>query len=204
MNVDDPIAPVTDYFEDELFEPPMKSSKLDLDLLDVDVILSEPHSIDHKISEFQIPNKSKVFLTHVASSNTVYIRSADRNENRAYIKLIRAVAEYCLDAVPLDEAPQPGDTIAAQFEGIYYRCRVVYVFEHTDEAMVDFIDFGNVEKIQLSDARHLTKELQPMKPTIKLITLKGMSSKNADAKKHLQSLVTDMTKLNLVNESGEH
>lgn len=204
MVVDDPVAPFTDYFEDELFEPPKKSSKLDLDLLDVDVILSDHHSIDLKISEFKIPNKSEVFLTHVASSNTVYIRSADKKESRAYLQLIRSVAEYCVRAVPLSEIPQPGDTIAALFEKIYFRARVVYVFEHTDEAMVDFIDFGNVEKIQLSDARHLTEALQPIKPTIKMITLKGMNSKNADAKKHLQSLVGNLTKMILVNENGEH
>lgn len=205
MVVDDPVAPFTDYFEDELFEPPKKSSKLDLDLFDVDVILSDHHSIDLKTTEFEIPNKSNVFLTHAASSNTVYIRSADKIGNRAYLKLIRAVADYCEHAVPLSEVPQPGDTIAALFERIYFRARVVYVFEHTDEAMVDFIDFGNVEKIQLSDARHLTEAFQPIKPTIKMITLKGMNSKNADAKKHLQSLVSDMTKLILVvNENGEH
>lgn len=196
--------PTADYFEDELVEePPVKSSKLDMDLLDVDMIESEHHLIDdQKTPEFTIPNKSKVYMTHVASSSTVFVRSANENDNLAYLKLIRAIAGYCDQAVGLAEIPEEGDIIAALFEGIYYRCRVIYVFDHTDDAVVDFIDFGNVEKIQLSDARYLAQEFQMINPKVQMITLKGMTNKNAEAFKHLKSLVSEFKKMILVYENG--
>lgn len=177
--------------------------QLDMDLLDVNFDEPKHNSIDHEISHFQNSNKLNVYLTHAASSNTVYIRSAIPSENKSYIKLIKAIDEYCRHAVPLEEEPEPGDFIAARFDGIYFRCRVVYVPSNTHEALVDFIDFGNVEKIQLSEALYLSHEFRTIKPTVEMVTLKGMTNKNAVALKQLRSLVSDARELILHRANGE-
>lgn len=198
--VDDPLASAMEFFEDELVEPPKKSTKLDAESVGIDMVDMNNQTT---IPELQIPNKSKVYLTHASSSNTVYVRSGEKNDERAYIKLIKETAECCENAAELEYTPEPGAIIAALFDRIYYRCRVVYVSPHTDDALVDFIDFGNVEKIQLSKARTLPQELQVIKPTVKMITLKGVPSKDAKALKRLKSLVNKLWKLTLVNENGE-
>lgn len=183
--------------------PPTESSKLDLDLLNVEFIESNHRATDPETSECDISNGSEVYLAHVASSNTVYIRSGDKTANRRYVKLLHAIAEYCVNAAPLEEKPEMGDIIAALYDGIYHRCRVVYVSVHTDDALVDFIDFGNVEKIHLSDARCLAQEFVVIKPTVKMITLKGLTNKNAKALAYLKSLVHKLKKMTLVSENGD-
>lgn len=201
--MEQPLNPDAEYFEDELIEPPTKSSKMDLDLLDVEFIEATPPAAAPEKYECDISNMSKVYLAHAASSNTVYIRSADKAASKRYVKLLHAIAEYCVDAAPLEELPKTGDVIAALYDGIYHRCRVVYVSAHTDDALVDFIDFGNVEKIHLSDARCLAQEFVVIKPTVKMITLKGMTNKNAKAMEHLKSLVHNLERMILVCENGD-
>lgn len=198
--VDDPLASTMDYFEDELVEPPKKSTKLDAESLDIDTVDMKNQPT---IPELQIPNKSKVYLTHASSSNIVYVRSAEKNDDRTYIKLIKEIAECCENAAQLEESPEPGKIIAALYDRIYYRCRVVYVSPLTDDALVDFIDFGNVEKIKLSEARSLPHEFQTIMPTVKMIMLKGVPSKDAEALKQLKSLVNRLRRLTLVHENGE-
>lgn len=169
----------------------------------MDLLDEEYQSADDNMQSMTLPNKSKVFLTYVSNSKIIYVRSAERSESRAYINLLRSIGDYIDHAVPLIEVPAQGAIIAAIFEGIFYRCRVIYVSVHSDDILVDFIDFGNVEKIKFADARYLPQEFQTIKPTVTMITLKGLTDQNSNAMRHLKLLVGKIMKLILYYENGD-
>lgn len=187
-------APNGDSFEDEILQKP-GSDVVDSGLAETD----SSNSASNSDAEFH--NKS-VYLVHVANSSTVFVRSADEEDDRAYTKFIKTVHKQSKQSINLDETPKLGEIISAPFEGLYCRGRIDYISSYSNYAMVDFIDFGHVEKVDLTEMRLLSTELTKAKPTLKAITIEGVAKNDAEAKRFLGKLVRMKTILFLEHKNG--
>ena len=72
---------------------------------------------------------------------------------------------YCNfpNTVIFGHSPKPGDLVAGLFEEIWYRAEVLKSVS-SDKVMLQFIDFGNVEMVDLKDIRYMPERFVGILP----------------------------------------
>lgn len=106
----------------------------------------------------ELPHGKLVVITSVIDQNTVFVRSFAEKDNDRYLKYLNDVVESSKAAPTLDNMPKIGDIVLAEFEGAYYRALVALIVR--DEAVVAFLEFGNLEKKLISTLKKLRDDLK--------------------------------------------
>lgn len=116
------------------------------------------------VEKCELPSNNKlVAITNVISHKTVFLRSIERDDNERYLKYLNDVSE-CSKTAPQVDVPKKGDIVLAEFEGSYYRAVVARI--ENDEAVVAFLEFGNVEKNHIKNLKELREDLKYVKSFI--------------------------------------
>ncbi|XP_077271610.1 vreteno [Temnothorax americanus] len=97
---------------------------------------------------------SKVCLTSYRNHYNMFVRSLDEEEVEYYNNVMQTVAQYAQTAPHLTEAPDPQQIVIAPYnsDGNSYRAMVVNLVEN-DKARIVYIDFGNVDIIDIKDLK---------------------------------------------------
>lgn len=120
-----------------------------------------------------IPNNSEVFITHVRNHQSVYIRSANTNDE--YAKLITEVEVAAKTQPKLTVYPKRQDIVMAPFEGMFYRAMVINSDKASGTVKVGFIDFGNSDEVQFGHMKSLPEELRTHRRLIIMVNLKNLN-----------------------------
>lgn len=106
------------------------------------------------------PEGSRVKITTSLQSGTVYIyhnngQHGGQSDFQTLINRLHQAADN--ESRPLQAAPQLDDVVFAQFQGMFYRAKVLAV---KDGAKIDvqFPDFGNLDTVAWKEAREITNE----------------------------------------------
>lgn len=153
-----------------------------------------------------IPNNSEVFITHVRSHRTVYIRSALTNDD--YMKLITEVEEASKTQPRLTVFPGKNDVVMAPFDGIYYRGMVISGDKASGIVKIGFIDFGNSEEVPFSHLKSLPENLQKYGRLVVQVALKDIhddyeSNEKENMCKHLNELCNEAVGLKVKSDNAE-
>ncbi|XP_055304146.1 uncharacterized protein LOC129569380 [Sitodiplosis mosellana] len=138
-----------------------------------------------------IPDNTEVYITHVRTHRSVYIRSALTNDE--YAKLITEVGETSKTQPKLTVHPNRNDIVMAPFDGMYYRAIVISCDKANAMVKVGFIDFGNSDEVPFSHIKALPKHLQTHRRLIIPVALKGIhddyeTNEKDNMSKHLGEL----------------
>lgn len=119
-----------------------------------------------------IDGSSLVIITTVIDERTVYVRSI--SDTTEYIKANEDITEFSRRAVNLTVLPEKGDIILSKFNGIYYRALVTNIVNKYT-VVVAYLEYGNVERKNLTDLKKLKPELQLIPTFINKVNLKDIS-----------------------------
>lgn len=109
-----------------------------------------------------IENNARVIICYTTNHYSLFIRSMEKSDDKAYSKVLTDVNAAAIKSIELTEMPEKNDIVAAYFEGGYYRA-VVIKTESTDKIRVAFIDFGNVADVSLNEIRKISDGLKSQK-----------------------------------------
>lgn len=106
---------------------------------------------------------------------------------------------YYLTAPSLSEKPAIGQMVAAQFYDDWYRATIKSIENET--ALVIYVDYGNEEKVNISDLKLLSEELQYEPITLIKIKLNHFVNKpfSQNALQYLEQLAINETFLKAVS-----
>lgn len=147
-----------------------------------------------------LADNTLVAITAIVDHKTIFLRSFETKDNVKYLKYLNDVLESSKTAMPLNQIPKTGDIVLAEFQGAYYRAVVAQVEE--DYVVVAFVEFGNLEKMPLSNLKELRADLKYMKQFIFKAHLPDL---NADLKSdqclvYLHDLLADYTPLKFIGK----
>lgn len=148
-----------------------------------------------------IRNNFDVFITHNCGYQKCYIRSADKECDSLYRKLLILVSKYSQNAKFLNVMPEVGNIVVAPYFGFYFRAKVLQTNDATATVQIRFIDFGNKITTHWNVLKHLDERLQNAKVFIEKIYLKDINEMPNDAvrqcNRYLKDLITNKQKLNI-------
>lgn len=104
-------------------------------------------------------NHSPIIITFAVDHRRVYVRSAEPHAIEDYNQTMMAVNEAAESATPLVEPPVRSSFVLAHYDNVFYRALVLAVDDDVDQIDVAYIDFGNKERKQLADLRHMPADL---------------------------------------------
>ncbi|KAL0099788.1 hypothetical protein PUN28_019894 [Cardiocondyla obscurior] len=101
---------------------------------------------------FPINNKSEICLTSYRNHYCMFARSLDEEQVEYYNKVLQTVAKIAPTAPNLTRPPADQEIVIAPFEdGNSYRAMVLRA--ENDKARIVYIDFGNVDVIDVKDLK---------------------------------------------------
>lgn len=103
-------------------------------------------------------SNTKVKLTSFVDFKTIYVRPSNPEDDKKFIKLMNDVSKAAKTSDALTTA-KSGLLVLVQFEMIYHRALILKLLNQ-NEAMVAFIDFGNVDKVEIAKMKQLPAELK--------------------------------------------
>lgn len=151
---------------------------------------------------------SKIEITSIINSNTLYVRSMNNHWNVAYIKLLNDVRCYDVQTsgLLLENSPTTGEILLAKFEGdeCYHRA-IVLQYVSDDEIYVAYLEFGNVMRLDKASLRPLSKELQRANVLIHRIQLDNVTGdiNSACTINYLEYVTRTRRLMNIVYEGSE-
>ncbi|XP_019639416.1 PREDICTED: serine/threonine-protein kinase 31-like [Branchiostoma belcheri] len=133
----------------------------------------------------------QVFVTQVEDVCTFWGQNMKVGE-----KIVQFSAELqgvCAQGRPLTTPPQPSQLYGAKFseDQQWYRCRVINMVSD-DQALVQYVDYGNRETVQWREIRQLPIDFASLPPYAESYRLSGMVStgqEQAQGIAHLRSLI---------------
>lgn len=141
-------------------------------------------------------SNTKVKLTSFVDFKTVYVRPSNPEDDKKFIKLMNDVSKAAKTSGSLTTA-KSGLLVLAPFEMIYHRALILKLLNQ-NEAIVAFIDFGNVDKVEIAKMKQLPAELKKSPRMATRFVLKNVpdAMMNDDALKvlfHLLNLSLEAT-----------
>ncbi|XP_055853413.1 TPR-containing protein DDB_G0280363-like [Episyrphus balteatus] len=120
-------------------------------------------------------NNSNVLVSAIRSSNRVFIRSIDKEENEGFCNVIKAINEYGRNATPLKTMPTKNAFAITDFnnDGLFYRVQVVSAKDENNIHVIYF-DFGNEDVKKLSELKDISMQCASLKQYVVMVTLKGV------------------------------
>lgn len=119
----------------------------------------EPEATEETIvSTKSVQRRFPAVVCEIGFGGRIFVQDRD-SSSAALASVARALADMNLNeagAAPIASL-RPGDVIAAKFsaDGNWYRARVLFVDKATGNIDVRFLDYGNEERVQMSDIRRL-------------------------------------------------
>lgn len=142
-------------------------------------------------------SNTKVKLMCFVDFKTVYVRPSNAGDEIEFIKLLNDVAKAAKTS-PKMESPTSGCLALAPFEMNYQRVLILKLLnEH--EAIVAFLDFGNVDTANIADLKMMPLELKKMPRMVTKFILKNVPTAmcNDDALKILYNLLNQQIELSV-------
>lgn len=121
----------------------------------------------------KLKNGSKICLTSYRSHYSMFVRSLDEEQVEYYNYVMQTVARYVQTAPHLTEPPVHQQIVIAPFEdGNNYRAMVLRT--ENDKAKIVYIDFGNIDEINVKDLKVMPQCGYSLKQTCARIALKDV------------------------------
>lgn len=146
-----------------------------------------------------------VKITFVKNCRTVFVRPSEGKDNISYLSTISSCRRYADDAKPLDDVPTVNSIVLAPFDGEFSRAQVIEILPKR-VAKVDFIDYGNIERVPFNDLKSLDRSMQLRKRIPYEITLAGIDENamsNESGIKYLSELSDTLVSLLKIKSEDE-
>lgn len=152
----------------------------------------------YEVPSKSIKSQSNVKLTCILNLRNVYVRPSDRIAEIEFNKLLNDVATEAKTAKYLAVAPKVGTLVLAPFEDIYHRGLVLKICN--DSAVIAFIDFGNIEKLNINQLKIMSDDLKGRQRLVQKLILKNVSNElfNEKAMDYLAQFLLNNMKLQIM------
>lgn len=143
-----------------------------VDLKDV-IDINQAQEVENVV---ELPTKliqksnTRVRLVCFVDFKTVYVRASD--DDIESVKLMNDVAQASKASDTL-MVPKSGSLVLAPFETIYHRALILKLLDQ-DEAIVAFIDYGNVDTVKIADMKAMPVELKKRPRMVTKMILKNV------------------------------
>ncbi|XP_078660032.1 serine/threonine-protein kinase 31-like [Branchiostoma floridae x Branchiostoma belcheri] len=133
----------------------------------------------------------QVFVTQVEDVCTFWGQNMKVGEK--IVQFSSELQGVCAQGRPLTTPPQPSQLYGAKFseDQQWYRCRVINMVSD-DQALVQYVDYGNRETVQWREIRQLPMDFASLPPYAESYRLSGMvptGQEQAQGIAHLRSLI---------------
>lgn len=118
--------------------------------------------------------KRDVKITFVVNQRMLFVRPGGADADAAFVKCINDTVKYAKNAENLKLMPQIGELVLASFDNYYQRAMVLKHIPNENQVAVAFIDFGNIEVLELTTLKKISPELKQIKRFATKIILKGV------------------------------
>lgn len=115
-----------------------------------------------------------VKITFADNCRTIFVRPAEGKDNTDYLSTIKSCRKKADEARSLDAVPTVGLILLAPYEGEFFRAQVTKILPERRIAQVEFIDFGNIERVPFDELKPLDRSMQFRKRIPYEITLAGI------------------------------
>lgn len=137
--------------------------------VDMEVTQDDEAVVELSTTWIQKSNK-RVKLTSFVDFKTVFVRSSNSDDEMEFIKLMNDVANAAKTSGKLI-TPKTGLLVLAPFEMIYHRSLILKLLNQ-EEAIVAFVDFGNVDTVNINQMKTMPAELKKRSRMVTKFTLK--------------------------------
>lgn len=117
-------------------------------------------------------SNTRVKLTSFVDLKTVYVRPTNPDDDTKFIKLMNDVAKAAKTSGVL-QTPKNGLLVLALFEAVYHRALILKLLNE-NKAIVAFIDFGNVDTVDVTHMKIMPAELKKRPRSITKFILKNV------------------------------
>lgn len=150
----------------------------------------------------EIKNASKICLTSYRNHYYMFARSLDEEAIEYYNNIMQRIAQCARTAPRLSDPPHINQLVIAPFsDNNNYRAMVIRT--QNDKAQIVYIDFGNVDEVNIRDLQVLPENLALQRSCSARISLKGVSSDipmNTEVDLFIRTLAANETSLTCVYE----
>ncbi|PZC72345.1 hypothetical protein B5X24_HaOG211296 [Helicoverpa armigera] len=99
-----------------------------------------------------ITDGTKVFLVLADHLDKAYVCASDADTQRRYNEVLQNVLLKALNAKPLKEPPQVGQTVIGKYsDGMFYRALVLRTKVKENRYLIEYIEYGNTEVSNLEN-----------------------------------------------------
>lgn len=165
------------------------------DAIDINIQAQEVDSVVELSTKLIQKSNSRVRLVSFVDFKTVYVRASD--DDIEFVKLMNDVAEASKTSGKL-MVPKSGLLVLAPFETAYHRALIIKLLDQ-DEAIVAFIDYGNVDTVKIADMKTMPVELKKRPRMVTKMILKSVPDAmcNDDALNILFELLNKSTEMTI-------
>lgn len=117
-------------------------------------------------------SNTRVLLMSFVDFKTVYVRPSNPHDDMEFIKLMNDVVKAAKKSAQL-RAPKSGMLVLAPFEMVYHRALILKLLDQ-NAAIVAFIDFGNVDTVQIANLKVMSNDLKKRPRMVTRFTLKDV------------------------------
>lgn len=172
-NCDAPFCSIICEANDEIHKETCANGKI-FELSDaIDMVaLQDDETVVELSTKWIRKSNTQVKLTSFIDFKTVYVRPSNSEDELEFIKLMNDVAKAAKTSVKL-KVPKSGLLALALFDAVYHRALILKLLNQ-NEAIVAFIDFGNVDTVNIADLRIMPTELKKRPRMVTKFTLKDV------------------------------
>lgn len=155
---------------------------------------------EYTYSPFELPVKKikdSAKLTCIVNPKHLFVRPADKESEIEFLLLMTEAIKYSSTAKVLEEFVC-GSLILAPFDELYYRA-ILMKIEDKENAIVAFVDYGNVCRVKLNELKTISEKLKQFPRFASKIILKNVSNHlfNAKVSTNLMKLMAKDEKLKI-------